>query len=151
MKRTMLFAAGCIPVLAACGSLMQTQGVQPVQPITTCSNTQCSVQLHVDDKCHVTEPGTLQVTRKNSVITWTADNSSVRFANHGIEINNPPSGIFSDDPGNPGNRSKFVIHNKNQKKNGTDTNYKYTIRLEGLSNCQPVDPVIMNDCTDPNC
>ena len=151
MKKRMFLAVGSMSFVAGCGSLLHAQGVQPVQPLTPCNSNSCTVTLSVDDGCNVTEPGTLQVTKKDAKITWTASNPNVRFATNGIEIQNPPSGIFTPDPGNPNDRKKFSINNKNQKKNGDATNYKYTIRLEGLPGCRPVDPVIMNDCTDPNC
>ena len=151
MKRKMVLAAS-MSLVAGCSVWMQAQGVPPVQPITDCTSSSCTVQLAVDQNCKVTDPGTLRVTKKDAKITWTASNPNVRFGTKGIEIKDPPPGnIFTDDPNNPNDRKKFSINNKNQKKNGDATNYKYIIRLEGIAGCTPVDPVVMNDCTDPGC
>lgn len=152
MKTKMPFVVIFMSLVAGCGAHLNAQGVPPVQPVTDCDSGSCSVELKVADNCDVTEPGTLRVTKKDAKITWTANNPNVTFASDGIVVKNPPSGgIFSDDPDNPKDRKKFSINNKNEKKNGDATNYKYTIKLEGLPGCKPVDPIIMNDCDPAIC
>jgi hypothetical protein len=144
----MLFVVASSLLVGGCGAFVRAQGVQPVQPVTTCTSSSCTVHLSVDEKCNVEEPGTLRMTKKDTKITWDTNNPKVSFAADGVKIQNAPGNVFSDDPGNPHDRKKFKINNRNQKKNGDATNYKYTIRLEGLPNCKPFDPVVMNDCTD---